>query len=63
MIPLPRIFCVRQTFPRPLVSDIAECFVSEALLPELETRPGMVIDHEPHEFTFDGYGNLTVKFV
>jgi len=51
-----RIVIIRNTL------FLMECFVSEALLPELGSNPGIVINHEPHEFKFDSSGNLMVKF-
>jgi hypothetical protein len=41
---------------------LMECFVSAALLPELESRPGMVIDRSPHDVIFDSDGCLLLKF-
>lgn len=40
---------------------LMECFVSEALLPELETRDGVMIDTDPHDFIFDNNGNLLLN--
>ncbi len=51
-----RIVIIRNTL------FLMEYFVSEALLPELGSKPGIVINHEPHEFKFDSSGNLMVKF-
>lgn len=52
-----RIVIIRNTL------FLMECLVSEALLPELETRPDMIIGKEPHDLKFDSYGNLLLKFV
>jgi hypothetical protein len=51
-----RIVIIRNTL------FLMECFISEALLPELEPQPGMIIDKEPHDFKFDTDGNLQLKF-
>ena len=51
-----RIVIIRNTL------YLMECFVSEALLPELEPKPGMVINKKTHEFKFDSSNNLTLKF-
>ncbi len=51
-----RIVIIRNTL------FLLECFVSEALLPELESRPDMIIDTAPHELTFDSNGALQLKF-
>jgi len=51
-----RIVIIRNTL------FLMECFVSAALLPELESRPGMVINQEPHDIKFDSDGSLTLKF-
>ncbi|MFZ4856276.1 MAG: hypothetical protein ACOYL3_07750 [Desulfuromonadaceae bacterium] len=52
-----RIVIIRNTL------FLMECFVSQALLPELESRPGVIINQEPHHFKFDSNGNLALKFV
>jgi hypothetical protein len=51
-----RIVIIRNTL------FLMECFVSEALLPELEDRPDMKIDKAPHDMTFDSDGRLLLKF-
>ena len=52
-----RIVIIRNTL------FLMECFVSAALLPELESRPGTVINQEPHDIKFDSDGNLTLTGV
>lgn len=52
-----RIVIIRNTL------FLMECFISEALLPELESRPGIRVDKEPHDVLFDSNGNLQLKFV
>lgn len=51
-----RIVIIRNTL------FLMECFVSEALLPELEPKPGMIIDTEPHDLKFDTDGNMLLRF-
>jgi hypothetical protein len=51
-----RIVIIRNTL------FLMECFISEALLPELEIRPGIRVNKEPHELLFDSNGNLQLKF-
>lgn len=41
---------------------LMECFVSEALLPELATKSGMIIDKEPRQLRFDSSGRLLLDF-
>lgn len=40
---------------------LMECFVSEALLPELEIRDNIIIDTTPHDFIFNSDGNLLLN--
>ncbi len=42
--------------------DIAECMVSENLLPELEQNPEIEVIGEPQEIAFDAEGNLVAAF-
>ncbi|MEI6826070.1 MAG: hypothetical protein WCK54_10780, partial [Desulfuromonadales bacterium] len=51
-----RIVIIRNTL------FLTECFVSEALLGELETRPDFKIDNSPHAVIFDNSGSLLLKF-
>lgn len=51
-----RIVIIRNTL------FLMECFVSEALLPELALQSGMVINQEPHKIKFDRHGRLLLKF-
>jgi hypothetical protein len=42
--------------------DIAECLVSENLLPEIKQNPEIEIISDPQEFNFDSAGNLVPAF-
>jgi hypothetical protein len=42
--------------------DIAECLVSENLLPEIEQNPEIEILSGPQEIDFDSAGNLIPAF-
>ena len=46
----------------PNTMDLAECLVSENLLPELEDKPEIEILGEPREFEFDADGALVPAF-
>ncbi len=50
-----RIVIIRNTL------FLMECFVSAALLPELEAKPDMVIDQKPLYITFDSSGTITLN--
>ena len=52
-----RIVIIRNTL------FLTDCFVSEALLPELSLKPRMIINQKSDEFKFDSNGNITIKFI
>jgi hypothetical protein len=40
---------------------LADCLVSEALVPELRNRPAMTVSEKPEEFKFDSEGKITLR--
>jgi hypothetical protein len=40
---------------------LAECLVSEALVPELRNRPAITVSEKPEEFKFDSEGKITLR--
>ena len=46
----------------PNTMDIAECLVSENLLPEIEQNPEIEVIGEPQALEFDSAGNLVPAF-